>query len=467
MKLEPGTKVTPNVRLVSPLGQGAMGSVWVAEHLTLKTRVAVKFVSERLDPDDPEVIERFTHEASLAAQIKSSHVVQTFDQGVMRDGVPYIVMELLDGEGLGSLLTRIPQLPLAQVVKIVWQTAKALSSAHKEGIVHRDIKPDNIFLSTRDDELHIKVLDFGIAHHTWHAGAGPASQRIGQGTPIGEGKGEDGDGALMIGTPEFMSPELVLNANAVDRFADLWALAVVAYHCVTGMRPFTGKDLGELCVTLLEGKYAPPSTIRPEVPAELDEWFAKALAKERSKRFQNVRDLAYAFAQAIPGVSGIVGLPATGPTDDLLDTSTGMPRVTDAELRSQPVATLTGAASDTRDEVPRRHSSVTISVVAATALLAGVAAVMLVRSQVGEPAAQEPPPGQAAPPAASTSAVSTEVAGNLDEDDDLAPEASPAPSGDESDGTPDAGARPLRPKPWLPRPASANRPPRRPKDPGF
>ena len=120
MKLEPGTKVTPNVRLVSPLGQGAMGSVWVAEHLTLKTRVAVKFVSERLDPDDPEVIERFTHEASLAAQIKSSHVVQTFDQGVMRDGTPYIVMELLEGEGLGSLLTRVPQLPLAQVVTIVW-----------------------------------------------------------------------------------------------------------------------------------------------------------------------------------------------------------------------------------------------------------------------------------------------------------------------------------------------------------
>jgi serine/threonine-protein kinase len=111
MKLQPGTEVTPNVRLESPIATGAMGSVWLAEHLTLNTKVAVKFISDRLDPDDPEVLERFVREASMAAQIKSSHVVQTFDQGVMRDGVPYIVMEHLDGVGLGERLQRGGRLP--------------------------------------------------------------------------------------------------------------------------------------------------------------------------------------------------------------------------------------------------------------------------------------------------------------------------------------------------------------------
>ena len=115
-----------------------MGAVWIAEHLTLNTKVAVKFISEeRLDPNDSEVLERFVREASAAAQIKSSHVVQTFDQGVMKDGTPYIVMELLEGEELGERLQREKKLPLREAVKIIGQTAKALQMAHKIGVVHR------------------------------------------------------------------------------------------------------------------------------------------------------------------------------------------------------------------------------------------------------------------------------------------------------------------------------------------
>ncbi len=468
MKLQPLTMVTSNVRLVRPLGQGAMGSVWVAEHLTLKTRVAVKFVSERLDPDDPEVMARFAHEASLAAQIKSSHVVQTYDHGVMRDGTPYIVMELLDGEGLGALLERKPQLPLAQVVEIVWQVAKALSSAHKLGIVHRDIKPDNIFLGTRDEELHIKVFDFGIAKHTWQAGAGPASQRLGAGGGAAPSEAANANGALMIGTPEFMSPELVMNANAVDRFADLWALAVVAFQCVTGKRPFAGDDLGELCVTLLEGKFELPSTLRSDVPETLDDWFVQALARERDARYQNVRDMAYALAQAVPGATVATGLRAGGLADELLDTSAGMPRFTEPGTRPQLGATLMGAASDARHVLHRHRSSLTITVAVVAALAAaGVTALVLRPS--GDPVVDKPASAvQAAAPASSSSAPAPGETASAEAEDD---EADAAGLDGAADGAApsasDAGLSPRGTGSWPSRPFPATELPRKRKDPGF
>jgi serine/threonine-protein kinase len=301
MKLMPGLMVTPNVRLVRPLGQGAMGEVWQAEHVTLKTRVAVKFVSQRIGGDHQEAVERFAREAALAAQIQSSHVVQKFDHGVMVDGTPYIVMEYLEGEGLGELLARQPRLPLGQVVKIVWQTSKALGSAHKLGIVHRDIKPDNIFLSTRDDELHVKVFDFGVAKAT-QAAPSPESLRPQVNAAQGAAKpnlGITNDG-VMIGTPEYMSPEQVMSARAVDHFADLWALAVVAYVALTGRLPFSAEDVGKLCVLLLEGEFPPASQVCPELPREVDPWFKRAFAKDSTQRFQSARELAQAMVQTVP-----------------------------------------------------------------------------------------------------------------------------------------------------------------------
>src|SRR5690606_7201408 len=155
MELLPGTQVTDNVRLVAVLGEGGMGSVWVADHLSLKTRVAVKFLSAELVREDPNMLERFNREAALSARIKSPYVVQTFDHGVMRDGRPFIVMELLEGESLADRLERTRMLPLPEAVEVVSQVGKALSKAHKLGIVHRDIKPDNLFLTYDDDELHL------------------------------------------------------------------------------------------------------------------------------------------------------------------------------------------------------------------------------------------------------------------------------------------------------------------------
>ena len=160
--LFPGTMVTPTVRLVRPLRSGGMGSVWVAHHQGLQTQVAVKFLSAEL-ASDPTSVARFAREAAAASQVKSPHVVQTFDHGVTSEGLPFIVMELLEGEDLTRRLQGGPLAP-PTVAQIVTQIAKALTRAHEKGIVHRDIKPDNIFLcGVEGDELYTKLLDFGIA----------------------------------------------------------------------------------------------------------------------------------------------------------------------------------------------------------------------------------------------------------------------------------------------------------------
>src|SRR5258708_23979812 len=155
--------VTSNVRLVRPLGQGGMGSVWVAEHLSLKTHVVVKVMAREL-ADSKEALARFSREAAAASQVKSPHVVQTFDHGVRDDGRPYIVMELLEGRDLDQHLTDRGKLAPAEVVAIVGQLARALSKAHERGLVHRDVKPSNVFfLDAGGGELFVKLLDFGIA----------------------------------------------------------------------------------------------------------------------------------------------------------------------------------------------------------------------------------------------------------------------------------------------------------------
>src|SRR5690606_3856287 len=138
-------------RLLRPLSEGAMGSVWVAEHLTLETEVAVKFISADLS-QDPQVLERFQREAKAAAQIKSPNVVQTLDHGVTDEGLPYIVMELMEGQSLADMLEEGGPLGLLQTAAIVTQVARALGKAHSLGIIHRDIKPANIFLLEEDAE---------------------------------------------------------------------------------------------------------------------------------------------------------------------------------------------------------------------------------------------------------------------------------------------------------------------------
>jgi serine/threonine-protein kinase len=313
MPLGSGTIVARNLRLVRLLAEGGMGSVWIADHLGLKTQVAVKFIAESI-VQDRAVKMRFEREATAAAQIRSPHVVQIFDHGLAEGRIPYIVMELLEGESLGRRLDRLGALTPRETASIVVQVCRALSKAHASGVVHRDIKPDNVFLTDSDGELFVKVLDFGIAKQT-------ADQPVGV-TSTG----------MAVGTPLYMSPEQSVSAKDVSMSTDLWAVAAVAYRCLTGRVPFQGNTFGALCVIINRGVFPAPSTLRQGIPRAFDAWFAKGLAVAPQERFASARELADQFSAAAGFPAGVqVSVPSalpprSGPSPVAADTRVDVAR---------------------------------------------------------------------------------------------------------------------------------------------
>jgi serine/threonine protein kinase len=286
-ELVPGRQITPSLRLVRPLKDGGMGSVWVADHLGLRTHVVIKFMSEAL-ATSPEAIARFSAEAAAASLVKSPHVVHMIDHGLVFGDVPFIAMELLDGHDLGHRLAAERVLPPRQVATIVAQVAKALARAHERGVVHRDIKPDNIFLSDGGGgEAFVKVLDFGIAK-----GGNP------------EQMSQTKTGAA-LGTPYYMSPEQVVGAKAIDHRTDLWSLGVVAFEALTGKVPFEGETIGALALAVCHGPLPVPSKISPalssSIDAGVDAWFARACARNPEERFVSAKELSAAFEAAVGG----------------------------------------------------------------------------------------------------------------------------------------------------------------------
>jgi eukaryotic-like serine/threonine-protein kinase len=371
--LQPGDNVTPSVRLLRPLAEGGMGRVWIAEHAGLATRVVVKTMSEAMAAR-PDGAERFAREAAAAAAIKSPHVVQVFDHGVTTSGVPYIVMELLEGRDLGACLEEHGPLPPDAVVAIVVQVGKVLSRAHRAGIVHRDIKPENIFLcemsEEHEGEVFVKLLDFGTAR----SDRDPTRATI--------------PGQIM-GTPHYMSPEQSVGGE-VDATTDIWSLGVVAYEALTGKKPFDGTSVGAIAVAV----HGPVPTITehvPWLPKALDAWFARACSRAPEGRFASVREATNAFVEAVTGVA-----PPEAPTESMF-----MPPV----RRDVPGAAMSGAAAPTvasesarilpvvrsriGDSLPppgagRRGTAIAAGIVMATAALAMVAIVV--------PGRHEPPP---------------------------------------------------------------------------
>jgi serine/threonine protein kinase len=287
--LAAGMQVTPSVRLVSKLGAGGMGAVWIADHTALNTRVVVKFMLVGLD-SSASARARFKREAETASQVKSPHVVQTFDYGVTADGLPFIVMEYLEGRDLAVEIAARGALDPVTVIAIVTQVAKALTKAHAAGLLHRDIKPDNIFLceSESEDDLFVKLLDFGIAKT--HAVEGDAE--LDAQTKTGQ----------VIGTPFYMSPEQVTAQKVIDLRSDLWSLAVVAFEALTGQRPFDGPSFGALAVKIATTDAPKPSASNAALPPGVDAWFAQACAREPAARFGSARELAERLRAAFEGV---------------------------------------------------------------------------------------------------------------------------------------------------------------------
>jgi len=238
-----------------------MGAVWLADHQGLKTRVVVKFMLEDLGQGEG-ARSRFSREAAAAAQVKSPHVVQMLDHGVSDEGVPFIVMEHLEGHDLGDEIEQSGPMDPAKVVTIITQVAKALSKVHAAGLLHRDIKPDNIFLVDGEEDVFVKLLDFGIAKAATADDAAPLDSQ----TKTGQ----------IVGTPFYMSPEQVTAQKTIDLRSDLWALGVVAFEALTGTRPYDGPSFGALAVKIATGQPPRPSESNQALPASVDAWFARA-----------------------------------------------------------------------------------------------------------------------------------------------------------------------------------------------
>jgi serine/threonine-protein kinase len=279
----PGTVILGRYRLDSILGRGGMGSVWRAEHLQLRSPVAVKLLDSAISSNE-QMLARFMREAQSAASLRSPHVVQIFDYGV-EQGTAFIAMELLQGESLAERIARLKQLPADEVIRFLCQVLRAISKAHEAGIVHRDLKPDNVFICADEPEF-AKVLDFGVAKLV----NGKMSAASGSRTQTG----------MMIGTPYYMSPEQT-QAKEVDARADLWGIAVIAYECLVGQRPFTGDSFGELVLSICTAPIPVPSH-SAAVPPGFDEWFVKGTQRDRNRRFASAREMAEELAK-VGGIS--------------------------------------------------------------------------------------------------------------------------------------------------------------------
>lgn len=252
--------------MVRVIGEGGMGRVYEARHTRLhKKRYAVKMLHQEL-ARQPEVVTRFQREAEAASALSHPNIVGVYDVNVMRDGRPYIVGELLEGIELGAYLEQVGKLPVESAVRVVRQVCQALTAAHQEGIVHRDMKPENIFLV--GSEGHVKVLDFGISK-------------------VGESSGNLTKTGMVMGTPGYMAPEQARGAR-VDARADVYAVGAILYRLVTGKAPFEGLDPMSTLAAVISAEPDRPTELAPNLPAALELVIQCAMAKEVSERFTSM-----------------------------------------------------------------------------------------------------------------------------------------------------------------------------------
>ena len=308
----PPTKDAPNLegkvlagkfRVIRLIGSGGMGTVWEGTLTTLGTRVAVKFIKPAYAQHD-EARARFEIEARAAAKLQTKHACHVYDYGVSEEGLPYIVMEYLEGESLSETILRRGILPAIETAQIIGQAARALEKAHASGVVHRDLKPDNIFLATSSDvptearELKyvVKLVDFGIAKIFDDPSSRPPEGSMPMGGPTREG--------TVIGTPNFMAPEQLTVGGAPGPLTDLWSLGACTFAAMTGRIPFEGDVLGDIVLKVCAAPIPVPSRLNANVPVGFDAWFARACARDPAKRFQTANELAEALA-SVCGLSRV------------------------------------------------------------------------------------------------------------------------------------------------------------------
>lgn len=276
-RYQKGDVVGGKYQLLAKAGEGAMGAVWVATNTALESRVAIKMIHPEMSL--PAIAERLLREARAAAMLTHSAIVRVFDLGETERGDPYIVMELLEGESLQALLSREGAMAPARAVSMILPIASAMQTAHERGIIHRDIKPDNIVLAAVDGgRLQPKIVDFGIAKIRWSDGGGAAAT-----------------GGVMIGTPEYMSPEQAGSGAPVDHRADIWSLCAVLYEMLADVTPFPADNAWQILSAVIQD---PVPSLEEWAIADSELWeiIERGLRKNPEERWQSMRELGVALA---------------------------------------------------------------------------------------------------------------------------------------------------------------------------
>ncbi len=277
-----GRELAGSYRILRPIGRGGMSVVYEAEHLRLKDRfLAVKVLSPE-GARNQDFFLRFQREAEILSALSHPNIIHVEDFNRTKEGCPYLVMELLRGETLMQRIRRMGRLPVEEARVVVRQVGEALAHAHDKGVVHRDLKPHNVFLqgeAARGSE--VKLLDFGIS-------------KIKEGLQVTRSDG------VILGTAAFMSPEQAAGqVSAIEHRSDIFSFAALIYYCVTGVRPFEGDSDDDIRRRVCRGDPAPASSKVPYLPRSLDHLFSKAMDRHKHKRHSHVHEFVAHFFEAL------------------------------------------------------------------------------------------------------------------------------------------------------------------------
>ncbi len=268
-----------NYRVLAKIGTGGMGAVYLAEHPQIGKKVALKVIHREL-AGNRDVVQRFFQEARAVNKIGNEHIVEIHDFGVTPENDHYFIMEYLDGETLASVLSREKVLPTRRALHVGAQIASALAAAHASGVIHRDLKPDNIMLMTRLGETgFVKVLDFGLAKMFAASGAAAVTTAVG----------------VLIGTPQYMSPEACESKRDLDHRTDIYALGILLFQMMTGVLPFDGETMGEVLVKQISALPPAPRGLNPSIPPSVEQILLRCLAKPVDARFATMNGLREAL----------------------------------------------------------------------------------------------------------------------------------------------------------------------------